>query len=234
MKFDSPLVPGRLVRRYKRFMADVQLQDGSIVTAHCANSGAMLGLLTPDSPVWLVSFPPESTRKLSYSWEIAQEGQTLVGVNTSLPNKIVAEALAQGLLPEFSGFPHVQREVRYGENSRIDFLLSDPQTNQRCYLEVKNVHFKQGASVLFPDAVTERGAKHLKELMAVRQQGHRAVMLYIVQRNDCQVFGLAEDIDFFYAQQARAARAQGVEFLAYSCHISLSEIRLDRTLPIHF
>lgn len=233
MKFGTPLLAGKLIKRYKRFLADIELQDGGVVTAHCANPGSMSGLLAPASPVWVRSFPEESQRALKYSWEIVLAEETLVGVNTSWPNRLVAEALEENLIPELSAFPFHKREVRYGENSRIDFLLSNEQ-NQKCYLEVKNVHLKRGHEAQFPDSVTARGAKHLKDLMTVRETGHRAIMLYIIQRNDCNVFSLAEDIDFFYTQQAQQAYARGVEFLAYDCDMTLTEINLRQRLKVRF
>lgn len=233
MEFKIPLLPGKFIKRYKRFLVDIELENGRVVTAHCANSGAMLGLLVPDAPVWVRPFPEESPRTLKYSWEIVGVEDTLVGINTSLPNNLVAESLEKRIIPELADFPFHKREVKYSENSRIDFLLSNEQ-GQLCYLEVKNVHLKRGREAQFPDSVTRRGAKHLRDLIAMRQAGHRAVMLYIVQRSDCHAFSLAGDLDFLYSQIAREAYASGVEFLAYDCHITLEEITLRQRIHSQF
>jgi len=233
MEFERPLLSGKFIKRYKRFLVDLELEDGRIVTAHCANSGAMLGLLVPGAPVWVKSFPDESPRTLKYSWEIVGVDNTLVGVNTSLPNHLVAEALEKKMIPELAEFPFYKREVKYSENSRIDFLLFNEQ-GELCYLEIKNVHLKRGYEAQFPDSVTTRGAKHLRDLMAMRSENHRAVTLYIIQRSDCHSFSLAEDLDFLYSQAAREARACGVEFLAYDCHITLKEIKLRQRVDSRF
>lgn len=230
MLFPLPLVRGRLIRRYKRFLADVELEDGEIVVAHCANSGAMTGVAVPDAEVWL---SPARTpgRKCPYSWEMARIDGHLVGVNTGHPNAIAAEAIAAGLIPELAGYDGIRREVAYGRNSRIDLLL-EAATRPTCYVEIKNVHLKRGEAAEFPDAVTARGAKHLAELADMVRQGHRAVMLYLVQRGDCSHFRLAADIDPAYARAFSQAAADGVEAICYTCRLSLDGITLDETLPL--
>lgn len=235
MNFAAPLIPATLVRRYQRFLADARLDDGSVVVAHIPNSGAMTGLKEPGMRVWL-SRSDNPKRKLAYTWELAEVGGALVGVNTAHPNAIVAEAIAEGRVPELAGYAAIKREVRYGENSRIDILLTHPE-RPRCLVEIKNVHLRRaeigdGCVAEFPDAVTERGAKHLREMSAAVAAGDRAVMLYLVQRTDCATFSLARDIDPAYAEAFALARAAGVEAFAYTCAISTIGLTLDRPLPL--
>lgn len=230
MLFPTPLVRGTLVRRYKRFLSDVQLDGGELVTAHCANSGSMLGVSEPGAEVWL-SRCEGKARKLPYSWEMVRVDGGLVGINTMHPNRIVAEAIAAGAIPELAGYDEVRREVRYGKASRVDLLLRG-RGRPDCYVEVKNVHLRRGSAAAFPDAVTARGAKHLLELADMVAAGARSVMLYLVQRGDCDHFTLAEDIDPVYAQGLRRALAAGVEALCYRCALSLDGITVDRPLPV--
>jgi sugar fermentation stimulation protein A len=173
MRFSTPLLPGRLVKRYKRFLADIELNSGELITAHCANSGALLGGTTPGLKVW-VSHNPSPTRKLHYSWQIVEMDNTLVGVNTSLPNGIAEEAILAERILELVGYEHLKREVKYGTNSRIDLLLTSPN-KPPCYVEVKNVHLKREGGAQFPDSVTTRGAKHLRELESMVAQGRYAL-----------------------------------------------------------
>ena len=230
MIFDSPLIPGRLIQRYKRFLADVELEDGTIITAHCANPGSMLGLKDPGTRVWL-SKSDNPKRKLAYSWELLELGETMIGINTTHPNRIVEEAILADKIPEISGYQSLRREVKYGKNSRIDLLLEDPDKVD-CYVEVKNVHLlRQPELAEFPDSVTKRGAKHLVELGDMVEQGKRAVMLYLVNRTDCARFSLAADIDPTYATAFDQARARGVEALVYGCDISPQGIHLTHSLP---
>lgn len=232
MKFDYPLIPGHLVKRYKRFLADVTLADGTIVTAHCMNSGSMLGLTAPGSPVWL-SPATNPANKLRYKWELVESDGTLVGINTGHPNKLAAEAIAAGAIPELAGYDAIRREVKYGTNSRIDLLLEASREGRPpAHVEIKNVTLKRGAAAEFPDAVTARGAKHLHEMAEVVKNGGRAVMFYIAQRADCTHFCLAEDIDPRYAQAFRAAREAGVEAIAYACDVDLTAIRVARPLSL--
>ena len=235
MKFHAPLVKGTLVKRYKRFMADVTLEDGSTVTAHCANSGSMLSVNEPGAEVW-ISPAANPDRKLKWTWELIRIGKTLVGINTALPNAIVAEAIEKGKIPELAGYESLRREVKYGANSRIDLLLEDP-ARPPCYVEVKSVTLRRPdgpdpRAAEFPDAVTARGAKHLAELSQRARHGERAVMLYLVQRADCAHFALAEDIDPTYAAAFADARRAGVEAVCYDCHLDKREIRAARRLPI--
>jgi sugar fermentation stimulation protein A len=235
MQFPDPLIRGVLVKRYKRFLADVELEGGSVVTAHCPNPGAMLGLDAPGSEVW-VSPARNPDRKLKYTFEMIRVGGGLVGINTQHPNALVAEAVEAGAVPELAGYESARREVKYGKNSRIDLLLQSPGKPD-CYVEVKNVHLKRGPEgpsglAEFPDSVTKRGAKHLAELADMAVQGARSVMFYLVQRQDCDRFRLAADIDPAYSQAFETARAAGVEALCYACKLSPEAIELDRTLPL--
>ena len=235
MRFPDPLIRGTLIKRYKRFLADVELSDSTAVTAHCPNPGAMLGLDAPGSEVWL-SPARNPARKLRYTFELIRVGGGLVGINTGHPNALVAEAVAAGRIAELVGYETIRREVKYGKNSRIDLLLEGPG-RPTCYVEVKNVHLKRdtaptGGLAEFPDSVTARGLKHLAELSDMVAAGHRAVMAYVVQREDCGSFALAGDIDPAYAAGFRAAREAGVEAVCYSCKLSVESIELDRSLPV--
>lgn len=235
MKFASPLVPATLVKRYKRFLADVVLGDGETITAHVANPGAMTGLQTPGDRVWL-SRSPSTTRKLPYSWELVEadfgSGLELVGVNTGHPNGIVAEALAADAIPELAGYTSIRREVKYGTSSRIDFLLEHPD-RPSCYVEIKNVHLmRERGRAEFPDSVTARGAKHLDELAAITATGARAVMLYVIQIGSATSFNLARDIDPAYGRAFDRARTAGVEAFARACRITIDELKLSEVVPI--
>lgn len=235
MRFSAPLVEGRLVRRYKRFLSDVELHTGEMVTAHCANPGSMLGLTTPGSRVWL-SRSDNPKRKLAFSWELIEvdlgRGATLVGINTSSPNGAVASAIQNDLIPELTGYASLRREVRYGGNSRIDILLED-EARPPCYVEIKNVHLMREAGLAeFPDSVTARGAKHLAALSQMAAASARAVMVYFVQRGDADAFALAEDIDPTYAAAFRAAAASGVEALALVSSLSLEGLSPPCPIPL--
>ena len=231
MRFPSPLVKGTLLRRYKRFLADVRLDDGAEVTAHCANPGAMLGVADPGATVWLAP-AAGSGRKLAWSWKLTElPGGHFAGIDTNVPNRLAAEALAEGRIPALAGYAEIRPEVRYGDRSRVDFLLSGPD-RPPAHVEVKNVHLRRdGDWAEFPDSVTARGAKHLKELAKVAEQGGRAVMLYVVQRTDCARMRLAADLDPAYAAAFRAAAAAGVETIVHATYISALEIRLAEPLP---
>lgn len=235
MKFVSPLVPATLIRRYKRFLADVELADGHILTVHVANPGAMTGLQTAGARVWL-SKSPSATRKLPYSWELIEadfgRGAELVGVNTAHPNTIVSRALAQDGIPELAGYASIRREVKYGKSSRIDFLL-EHDGRPPCYVEVKNAHLMRRTDLAeFPDSVTARGAKHLDEMAAMVATGARAVMLFVIQIGSATSFTLARDIDPAYGRAFDRARASGVEALALTCRITTESISIAKAVPI--
>jgi len=235
MLFPTPLKSGRLIKRYKRFLADIEFDDGGTTTAHCANPGSMLGLAEPGSRVWL-SESDNPKRKLKFSWELVEvdlgTGPVLVGINTAHPNALVAEAIKSNAISEFSDYPALRREVKYGVNSRIDILLEDESLN-RCYVEIKNVHLmRENGLAEFPDSVTSRGAKHLRELSSMVQEGHRAAMVYLIQRGDATEFSLARDIDPAYGEAFDAAAQAWVEAVAYACKISPEGIEVAGRIPI--
>lgn len=232
MQFTRPLIPGRLIQRYKRFLADVALDDGRTVIAHVANSGAMTGLKTPGSRVWLLEKPHT---KLGYSWELTEVevngAPALVGVNTAHPNLIASEAILSGLIPELTGYTDLKREVRYGANSRVDIFLS-AEDRPPAFVEVKNVHlWRKGSHAEFPDAVTQRGAKHLHDLAFEVENGARGVMLYVIQ-GPASSFGIAGDVDPTYAAALIDAMARGVEAYVWRCDLSLTGITLAAPVPL--
>ena len=229
MQFDPPLMAGVLIRRYKRFLADVEI-DGRIETAHCANPGSMLGLATPGAPI-LLSASDNPKRKLRLTWELVKVAGALVGINTAYANRLVEEAIRAGRIEALAGYADFRREVPYGEGSRIDFLLSGAG-RPPCYVEVKSVTLKRHEAAEFPDSVTARGARHLRELSAMRSVGARAVMLFVAQRDDCQRLEVAADIDPAYAAALTRARETGVEVLAYACRVSPTGIEFDRPLAL--
>jgi sugar fermentation stimulation protein A len=235
MRFPAPLIPAILLRRYKRFLADVELDSGETLTVHVANPGAMLGLMAPGARVWL-SKSANPARKLPYSWELVEVdfggGSELVGINTGHPNFLVAEAIAAGAVPELAGYATVRREVKYGRNSRIDFLLED-LSRPPCYVEIKNVHLMRSPGLAeFPDSVTKRGAKHLDELAQIAAGGARAVMLYLIQIGSAARFALARDIDPAYGAAFDRARASGVEAIARRCLLTCDMIAVADPVPI--
>ncbi len=233
MRFQTPLVPGRLVRRYKRFLADVELESGRVVTAHCPNPGSMMGLSDPGLRVWLE--PNEDPRKkLKYGWRLAElPNGHWSGIDTAVPNRVVAEALVARAVPELAAYATVRPEVAYGTRSRVDFLLTGPGLPD-AYVEVKNVHLRRdGDWAEFPDSVTTRGAKHLRELADVVAAGHRAVMLYLVQRTDCARLRMAADLDPGYVAAFADAHRAGVEMLCYGTRISCEGVHLGPALPVH-
>jgi sugar fermentation stimulation protein A len=227
-------VRGTLVRRYKRFLTDVELAGGEVVVAHCANPGSMLSVNAPGAEVWL-SPARNPERKLRYTWELVRVGTGLVGINTAHPNRLVEEAIGAGTITELDGYSSLRREVKYGRNSRIDLLLED-DGRPDCYVEVKNVTMRRGeddaAPAEFPDSVTARGTKHLAELSRMVAEGHRAVMVYLVQREDSRRFTIARDIDPVYAEALDDALASGVEVLCYGCRMSTTTIEV--AAPIAF
>jgi sugar fermentation stimulation protein A len=246
MDFPQPLIRGTLVQRYKRFLADVTLEDGSTLTAHCPNPGAMLGLNMPGLPVWL-SKSPDPKRKLAHTLELVEVDGGIVGINTMHPNRLVAEALAADAVPELSGYASVRREVKYGKASRIDFLLEHPERaasrlelnkgqplykpDHKVWLEVKNVHLMRTPGLAeFPDCVAARSLKHLRELEAMVAEGDRAVVLFVVQRTDCDQFSACHDLDRAFASGLDQAAEAGVEVLIYACDVNVGGVRISRAL----
>jgi sugar fermentation stimulation protein A len=230
-----PLLRGTLIQRYKRFLADVRLDDGRLVTATCPNTGSMLGLCTPGSAVWL-SRSDNPARRYPFTWELVQadlgRGPLLVGINTGHPNKLVAEAVAAGRIRALAGYPTLRREVKYGRNSRIDLLLECAQKGL-CYVEIKNVHLSRRHGIAeFPDSVTARGVKHLAEMSDMVRQGHRAVMVFLIQRAEATRLAFARDIDPNYGAAFDKARAAGVEAVALRCRVGIDEIAVDLAVPI--
>ncbi|WP_417520011.1 DNA/RNA nuclease SfsA [Minwuia sp.] len=233
MEFPSALTEARLIRRYKRFLADVELPSGEVVTAHCPNPGSMLSLIEPEASqtVWL-SHSADPKRKLAWSLELLQVADTLVCVNTQRPNRAAEEAVAAGEIPELSGYDTVRREVRYGEGSRIDLLLQK-DGRPDCYVEIKSVTMsRQEGLIEFPDSVTKRGRKHLIELSGMAARGHRSVMLFLSPRADGRLFRPAADIDPAYAEALLSARHAGVELLCYTCAVSPGGIYPAGSVPV--
>ena len=223
------LISGSLIRRYKRFLVDVKLDNGDTVTAHCPNTGSMKGCCEPGRPVYL-SVHDNPKRKLKYTWELIRMPSSLVGVNTLVPNRLVFESIRTGSVPELTGYRHVKREVKISAHSRIDLALSGDSRRQ-CYVEIKNCTLVYDGIAQFPDAVTTRGLKHIRELEAQVEAGCRAVMFYFIQRMDADVFKPADHIDADYGRQLRQAVERGVEILIYDVTIDLGGIRLNRRLP---
>jgi len=235
MLFPAPLISGRLVQRYKRFLADVALDSGETVTATCPNTGSMMGLVAPGSRVWLSS-SDSSTRKYRHTWEMVEadlgNGPHLVGINTNHPNKLVAEAIEGGIIKDLKGYSSLRREVKYGKNSRIDILLECARKGV-CYVEIKNVHMMRESGLAeFPDSVTERGAKHLVEMTDMVRAGHRAMMVYLIQRADAKNLTLAADVDPRYVEAFKLAAAAGVEAIALRCRVTPTEIAVEKAVPI--
>ncbi len=236
MRLPCPLIPGTLIKRYKRFLADITLETGEKITAHCANPGSMMNVAPEGGRVW-VSRSASKTRKLPFSWELVEitefDRPALVGINTNNPNKIAFEAVEKGVIPELTGYGTLRREIRYGENSRIDILLEDA-SKPDCYVEIKNVSLRRRADGLaeFPDSVTARGLKHLRELARVVEDDKRAVMLFVIQRSDCTALAPAHDLDPAYAKGLTKAVEAGVEVLVWDCEVTTTEIVLRRALPL--
>ena len=236
MKFPTPLVRGRLIQRYKRFLADIELEDGSVITAHCPNPGAMIGLNMPDLRCWL-SYDSNPKRKFPCTWELVEVPNEIsgefvtVGLNTLLPNHLVAEALEAGLIPELAGYASVRREVKYGKASRVDFLLEDPDRG-RCWLEIKNVHLMRTPGLAeFPDCVAARSTRHLEELADQVAAGDRAVALFVVQRKDCEAFSACRDLDPAFARALDFAADAGVEVLVHACDVSVDGVNIAQRIP---
>ena len=232
MRLDPPLAEGRLLARYKRFFADIALPGGDIVTAHCPNTGAMMGLDRPGARAW-ISTSDNPKRKLRHTLEALEADGVVVGINTGRPNRLAEEAIRGGRIAEFADVAAIRREVRYGANSRVDLVLEHGAGASPTYVEIKNVHLSRSAGLAeFPDCATARGVKHLGELAAMAAAGTRAAMLYIVQRPDAARFAIAADLDPGYAAAVAAARAAGVEMLAYACRVSPEEIAVSHPLEM--
>ena len=230
MLLPQPLIHGRLVSRYKRFFADLVLDDGQEITAHCPNPGAMLGVKDPGQGAW-VSWSDDPKRKLAHTLELVEVDGGLVGVNTMHPNRLVAEALAADAIPELRGYASIRREVNYGTNSRVAFLLESTD-RPHCWLEIKNCHLSRTAGLAeFPDCVAARSSKHLRELAAMVDEGHRAVALFVVQRTDCEGFLACGELDPLFARTLDEVAATGVEVLVYACDLSETGVQIARRLP---
>lgn len=227
MQFNNPLVPGRLIKRYKRFLADVELSDGRIVQAHCNNSGTMKTCLEENAPVYL-SRATNPKRKTQYSWEMIFINGGWIGVNTLIPNQLVFEAMKQNSLPDLVGYTTIKRELRF-EDSRLDIYAEN--TFEKCFIEVKNVSMKVGSFARFPDAVTKRGLKHLETLIRIKQKGYRAIMAYVIQRMDVECFGTAPEIDPAYAKMLIKANSEGVEIMPFLASVRPDGINLVKELP---
>ena len=234
MKFTSALIHGCLVKRYKRFLADVILDDGTLVTAHCTNSGTMKSCLEVDAEVWLTPVD-DPKRKTRFTWEMIRINGDWVGINTSNPNALAKEWVDRGIVPGLEGISNLRREVKW-EDSRFDLygeMAGDESAVERgCFIEVKNVSMKEGDRALFPDAVTERGRKHLNTLIRVKKAGMRAVMLYVVQRMDVRIFSPARDIDPEYGKALDKAIRNGVEIIVVQARVTPESIEYHRTLPV--
>ncbi|MCY1722172.1 DNA/RNA nuclease SfsA [Prolixibacteraceae bacterium Z1-6] len=227
MLFEKKLVHGTLIRRYKRFLADIILDDGTEVTAHCTNSGSMKSCLENGAEVYLTPVN-DPKRKTKFTWEMIKINGSWVGINTGIPNKLAYETILSGLISELQGYTTVKREVKYGD-SRFDIYAENEM--EKCFVEVKNVSMKEGKYALFPDAVTSRGQKHLKTLMQVKAERMRAVMLYIIQRSDVEIFAPAKEIDPKYAQALKEASEAGVEIIPMQVKVTPQSIELVRKLP---
>lgn len=224
------LTKGTLIKRYKRFLTDVELEDGSVVTAHCPNTGSMKACGDPGSPVY-ISYHDNPKRKLKYTWELIEMPTSLVGVNTNIPNKLVKLSIEAGLVKELKGYDEARAEVKTSEHSRLDIMLS--KGDEKCYIEVKNCTQVIDGLASFPDAVTSRGLKHLVELQRLVKEGNRCVMFFLIQRMDANRFEPADNIDPAYGKELRKAHKNGVEIVCYDVDINMERIRLNKTVPVH-
>jgi len=224
------LIKGVLIKRYKRFLADVMLNDGTMVTAHCPNSGSMRGCCEPGRPVYL-SQSDNPKRKLKYTWELMEMPQTLIGINTLIPNKLVITSIAHGVVPELSGYSQFKAEIKTSDHTRLDILLTR-DNGEKCYVEVKNCTLVEEGVARFPDAVTTRGQKHLDELERLVRKGHRAVIFFLIQRMDARGFKPAADIDPVYAHALARVVKNGVEVIARSAVMTRERISMGEPLPV--
>lgn len=228
MKYPTKLVRGSLIKRYKRFLADVKLEDNSVVIAHCTNSGSMKSCLEDNAPVYL-SRASDPNRKTKFTWEMIYINNNWIGINTMMPNKLVYDEVVNKELPGLDDYSIVKREVKYGD-SRFDIYCENER--EKCFIEIKNVTMKVGKAALFPDAVTTRGKKHLETLIEVKRNGIRAVMIYIVQRMDVDYMGPATEIDPDYADALKRAKTAGVEIMAFQAKVSPTEIKIEKQIPV--
>ncbi|EAQ66325.1 putative regulator for maltose metabolism [Marinomonas sp. MED121] len=238
MKFPNPLIEAKLIKRYKRFLTDVILPDGSEITVHCPNTGSMKRCMPENARIW-ISDSQNDRRKYRHTWELVEiDNQHLACINTGLPNKLVKEAIDNGVIEELQGYQNIKAEVKYGEASRIDWLLSNNEGKELCYVEVKNAtlleegELGEGGHGYFPDAVTDRGRKHLFELVNMVKQGHRAVLCFCVSHTGINKVSPAAHIDEKYTQALKEVMAQGVEVIAYRARITPEEIELTQKLPV--
>ena len=231
MKFEKPTQFGTLIKRYKRFLADIRLETGEVITAHCANSGSMKTCAEAGWSV-MVSDSQNPKRKLKYTWELVHNSKCWIGINTQIPNILAKNAITEGKIPELSGYSKISMEQKYSLNSRIDLLLENE--DKKCFVEVKNVTLVENDVYLFPDAVTERGLKHLGDLLEMKKSGHRAVMFYIIQRSDGKIFKPSGDIDPKYAKKLEDVYNQGVEILPYVANVSPEEITISKKIDFSF
>ncbi len=229
MKFKSKLVPGKLIRRYKRFLTDVELEDGSIVIAHCTNSGSMKTCIEEGAPVYLTQHN-DPKRKTQFTWEMIFINNHWIGINTSVPNILVYEAVRDQIIPQLNSYTNVKREVKFGD-SRFDVFAEN--SSEKCFIEVKNVTLREGNKATFPDAVTTRGLKHLNTLVEVKKAGIRAVMFYVIQRQDIESFSPAKDIDPRYAEGLKEAINNGVEVISYMANVTPEKIELLKEVPFN-
>lgn len=226
MIFQQKLIPGKLIRRYKRFLADVELESGEVVVAHCTNSGSMKSCLETGAPIYLTP-SSDPKRKTKFTWEMIFINKGWIGINTSIPNKLAFEAVRDGSIDKLKGYTKVKPEVTF-QDSRFDIYAENE--NEKCFIEVKNVSMKVGKYARFPDAVTSRGKKHLETLMEAKKQGYRAVMLYIIQRTDIEIFGPAWDIDLDYSQTLVKAYSKGVEIIPMVAVVKPESIELQKEI----
>lgn len=224
------LTRGALIKRYKRFLVDVKLDSGETITAHCPNSGSMKACMHPGAPVYL-SYHDDPKRKLKYGWELIEMPTSMVGVNTLVPNKLVYQTIRAGQIPELEGYDYICSEVKVNEKSRLDIELMK-ENGKRCFIEIKNCTLVKKGNARFPDAVTSRGLKHLKELQSLKDENTRAVIFFLIQRMDADSFSPADDIDPAYGQELRKAQENGVEILAYDVHIDTDKVKIKAPIPL--
>ncbi len=226
-----PLIRATLIKRYKRFLADVELENGDIITVHCPNSGSMKGCAIPGSPVWL-SLSDNPKRKYKHTWELLQLPHTMVGINTLLPNKLVKLAIEDGQIEELSGYDRVKSEIKTSTHTRLDLLLEN-KADEKCYVEIKNCTLVEEGVAMFPDAVTTRGQKHLDELQTLVSNGHRGVIFFLIQRTDAKVFEPAGMIDKIYAQKLKEVCKEGVQIIVKDTVIDTQMVRIANTIPVN-